>query len=423
VSGRLAWRPTAAAPDRSLARRITLEGPEGTERREVDSDAEGRFEIHAVAPGAWRLAVAIAEDEVAPSPALNVVEQDVAVGPITIEALAACVFKGRVVDAKDAPVAGALVTLTRGVDRIETRSDDAGSFSFELTGDRRVPGPAVISARLGARVSGASDVDPGASVVLRLDRTSGAVLGELLVPDALRAPTATVTLYAAGSSTNCPVGADGTFHFEDVAPGKVLVSAASGGLRVHRVLEVVSGETARVRLDYRDVTSLVRVHVSGAPADARLALNAELPSRGRGEDAAVSANGSLVVAASPGSVVLHVAAFAPVHLRLTKRVEVAAGATLDAELAWPVPAECGALEGRLAPGSAERVFAASDALERDVALAADGTFKIDLLPPGRYRVYAEPAGNDEPSEIVPLELTVTKGASVRVESVPIGLPR
>lgn len=101
-----------------------------------------------------------------------------------------------------------------------------------------------------------------------------------------------------------------------------------------------------------------------------------------------------------------------------KAVDVVAGEERPVTLAAPEPASAGSIAGRVAPPGPGGVAAIGESYIAGVACADDGTFLLEGLPAGSYRVVAAPKTASPDSPALPAEggvlVDVQPGGSVSV---------
>jgi hypothetical protein len=82
-------------------------------------------------------------------------------------------------------------------------------------------------------------------------------------------------------------------------------------------------------------------------------------------------------------------------------VRVTKDAPQTIEVAWPETKDASAIEGTIDLGGAKAgervvVLAVSDSMMIGARVAKDGTFRLESLPPGTYRIVCSKAGSPRP---------------------------
>jgi RNA polymerase sigma factor (sigma-70 family) len=376
------------------------------------SDSDGRFRIGGVPAGSVRAQVASAEQG-APGGARAVTVDVAMFGEVPVGDLEVDASKGRVTGrallAGGPSLPGAAVELASARASYEARSDEHGRFEFGEVLD----GSYELTARQGALVSQApilvevrdgSPVD--ADVVLG---QSGSIVG------AIAAAPGGSTLFVSAepldralrwrAPTVAPAGRDGRFRLEGLAPGRYRVSVPGAE---SEVVHVVAGGEQLVSFTLALGTGRVRVKVSAqdpgraAPQGTFMAL--ALPGRfqlGSTEPPLCMAPGASGEATlddlRAGTIsVMVVVVGSPSQMMLYRDdVLVTEGATSEVELAWPDPARAGRIVGRVQGGAGARatgVTAIGDGVLVGAELRADGTFVLEGVPAGTYRLVSTSDG-------------------------------
>jgi protocatechuate 3,4-dioxygenase beta subunit len=234
------------------------------------SDADGKFELKGVPPGSYR--VTASSQGYAPRALGYVGVQKDTLKRFTIHLTPAVSVGGTVTDPDGRPLAGVKVRADsvtsidgRGYEpprRVEATTDEKGKFN--LTGLPKG------HAQLFAHAKNLSHIDPLAvqtlpsEVTLRMTQT-GDVRGKVLDPagDPVGGPAGSVSIsltpeggQAIGKwSGSMNVNPDGSYAFENVPPGKYLLStnplASLGKDPDAKPVEVKGGETAQVDVTHK----------------------------------------------------------------------------------------------------------------------------------------------------------------------------
>lgn len=313
-------------------------------------------------------------------------------------------------------------------------ADDVGRFRGQLPppGDYVLlaHGPEVSAHQTPQPLHIAGDVDvPLGDLELR-PRT--AVAGRVL--DAHGTPMAGVAIALSqgpAATARTTTAADGTWSLVDVAPGAhELVARAP--LAAARQRFDLAAELATAHVP--DVTLRELVGVRGTVRDDRgTPLAARIEIVDRAADLALVP--SPIDAAADGTFALELPHGADLHFAavgcLSRGVPFAATSASTIELPRALSLQ-GTVQGgdaattvHLQPArdttTSTRNFARSQ-FEREHAVAADGRFRIDDLPPGRYRLSAVAAGRGRAPAIdvelplpAPIELTLRTGQQLAVE--------
>ncbi len=343
----------------------------------VRSGPAGEFELAPPAPGRFLLSAVSAPGFLPYAPELQHstvhvrLARDLAVRGITVFLSPAAEYRGRVVDERGAPVAGAKVRLLgtpageQAIEGLETEwtTDRDGAFRFHAADDAvleavrgnargwaRLDGDAAITRKLTIRIGEAPARD--ATIAGHVVDEAGAPLADVLVradpedPDRRRTEVR-ATAFAV-------TGADGAFVLEGLDRGSYHVSAAAEG-------RAPAG----------------RGGVAGGAREISLVLGAGLPLAG-------------VVATDDG---VRVPAY-------TLLVHVRHGARRELVLARSIVEPAGRFEVRVAPGDYELIAAAAGWAPSAPVTAAAGTTDATLVVTAgaalRGRVVAAASGRGIP---------------------------
>ena len=235
------------------------------------SDADGKFELKGVSPGSYR--VTASSPGYAPRALGYVGLQKDTLKRFTIRLAPAASITGTVTDSGGRPVAGVKVRAD-GVTSIDGRGYEPASRAETTTdakGKFTLSGLPKGHAQLFARAKNFAQIDPLAvqtlpsEVTLRMTPT-GDVRGKVLTPagDPVAGPAGSVSISltpeggeAVGKwSGSMHVNPDGTYAFENVPPGKYVLStnphlARQGRDPNARLVEVKGGETAQVDVTHK----------------------------------------------------------------------------------------------------------------------------------------------------------------------------
>jgi len=250
-----------------LGARILLDtnaATDWTEAASAKSDDTGHFELKSIAAGNYRLS--ISADGYVPRLLGYLELGHNALKEYTVHLCAPAHISGNVRDTDGNPVAGARVRADNIVamdgrgylipQRPEVVSDAAGKF--ELSGVPQGWLQFYVSAESHQMLDALKQYSvPSADIALHVTAT-GSIKGKVLKPDGNPANDAQVSVNPQGErigkwggSTN--VNAEGTFTFQNVPPGKYLVSAnpglaISGADPDGKLIEVKARQTAQVEL-------------------------------------------------------------------------------------------------------------------------------------------------------------------------------
>jgi protocatechuate 3,4-dioxygenase beta subunit len=269
IRGELVDAAGAPLPDVSIFTQMLVDAEDAGARRtdaRTRTDHEGRFELLGLLPGRYELSPGQASGgggrpgpgeptivELAPGADVNDVR---IVMPATGE------LRGRVVDSRGAPVAGAsIVASATGLEeRQSTQTNDAGEFAFEALrpGSTRVSALSQGFGRAGMRAPGGGSEEPPGELVeivagetaeleLVVEAAAGSITGRVLdesgapvadafvdaerMPDAVGASTSRTRQAMRWSWGRKPVlsDQDGRFELDELPEGEFLVRAHRKG--------------------------------------------------------------------------------------------------------------------------------------------------------------------------------------------------
>ncbi len=411
-------------------RRLVLGGGE----EEVFTDPAGNFRLDTVEPGTVTLE-ATAEGWAPARKSGITVESGREVDAGTLVLDPGRTLRGRVLDAKDdAPLPGAVVSLVTGQGPMSFRFGATGAPSalsdlggvFTIGGLESRAYTAVAEhpdfAPYQTHVEVPADEDPP-ELVVRLGR-GGTLTGT--VRDAAKQPVEGATIVAMrgmmeGAPQDATTGPDGVYRFERLAPGTYQVVRTPSGDRVligigMRQAVIREGETTVLDFDEKAAITLRgRVIRGGKPLGGVSLLFAQgtggLP-MGAIKTAQADAEGRYEVgldAAGSYSVIVQSDLFADGGGRVEIFVPDGAEPVVDIVL------RSGTIRGRVVGDSDEPVAGAIVSARPDGgdpssgplgirgATLPDGSFALEAVDPGRYRVSASAAGY-RTGEVGPVEV-------------------
>jgi len=220
------------------------------EHAESDSVADGRFDIDGLTAGQWEIEIT--------AKGFQSATQDVVVGPktapLSFVLRDAGRVRGTVVDARGRPVAKATVKAETELgldDGVDVRTDGEGRFELDAASTSLFVH--AICAGYGASESLELAVGSGRTrdgVLLRL-REACRLTGRVLDAEGRAVERAHVFVTGASSDV-VKSDARGEFTFEDLAPGKVQVSARleANGASLRAPAELVGGRTTTIELRF-----------------------------------------------------------------------------------------------------------------------------------------------------------------------------
>lgn len=372
----LAWRPTIGGK------------PQGPAiYRQATSGADGRFVLRGSPRGeVWVGVRARGFVPRAPSPYLAPPPDG---REIEVHLERGATLAGRISTAAGGPVAGARVALgntagtsdAEGIYRVEGIEPGPTEIDLYHPHYRRLRRPVV--------------VEPGANT-LDLEVADGRrVAGRAVDEDGEPVAAARVSLEPrerhAVRAPQALTAADGTFELTPVADGDYgLEASAEGSAPVRRELSVRGEDIEEVELVFARGGAIAgRLLGLSAEQLARVAVRAESAELDRDRAGRVEAGGRfLVTDLTPG--VWEIAATLPEEQRqVTARVLVAARRTAERDLEFKrrltLSGEV-SFDGDPLPEARVAVRAAEQALERSVVTGYDGTFRLEDLEPGTYRL-------------------------------------
>ncbi len=372
---------------------ITVSPERGVDpAREAETAKDGSFEITGLAAGAYRVSV-----EGAAVISAEVRRVDVPGAALTVMVARRVIIEGLVTD-EGVAAAGASVEVAGAsleLPRVVVCGKD-GRFLI----DDLPEGAYALSARRGARAARAAEVERfgvGPWPELAVTLGPAAVVEGRVIDAATRAPIAFAHVWLTpdeGPTRTAVAGADGAFVLEGVLPGPWSVDAVAPGYLapVAEGLQVAAGQTLAV-----DVPMAPGGVVVGRVVDARgepvVGARVELEGEGKDGRTVVVSVGTrarryaraygTVIAGAAGAVARPRADFLPLGELgvLLGPVPFAPppGGRVGAATLAAAPAD---------PGATPTGAAATAAAEAGLVTGADGGFRIDALPAGRFVVRA-----------------------------------
>jgi len=403
-----------------VAGAVLVFGRDGASLGRVRTDAAGRFRFAGVAPGpvAVRLPGGATHDVVVAAAG------ELALGDLLAPAATDAALSGRVFGPDGRARAGVALTLASaaGAQPLDATTDASGRYAFVdvepgryalrvAWGELTAP-PARVALRAGDEAARDVTLAPGGAV----SGTVRAAPGRLARLRVTVVPAPVAGLLPPRPRTVALDGR-GRYRLDGLPAGTYRVSIPGGSAEV----EVAPGEAAQADFDLTAGVGAVEVRLQGASAPASFVAVAARPgeevlamipgARGRARLEDVPVGPVDVAVVVPGSL--------PQRLLFARGVEVRAGEAVEVALAWPDPAETGAVAGRVVgrrPADAPdglTITARGAPCELTDHLRPDGGFDLAGLPPGAYAL--EVRAMSAPAPFARGEVTVAAGATAEVE--------
>jgi RNA polymerase sigma-70 factor (ECF subfamily) len=408
---------------------------------EVSAGADGTFALRGLAPGRYEvgftLETAPAHTSVLASREVVMTAEDLSLGDVkVIVPSAGLAVSGKVVDRSGNPVAGAEVLFSnfgRAPEPVTSGSD--GTFAIASLDAATVE----LAARKGDLTSPELVIEEGQSrsaIVLTLSERAGSISGTVHGPPGLLANGVLVRIDSGSNALSVrarvTVGKDGSFVATGLPPGHYFVSVPSATSRPGSPIEELSTDVRPGADEHLDLTlggesievsvtgapqrtfSRVSAHWKAAPRDLERSPREELDGDGKATLVYVPAGQATVevTLSPPGSHAL---------FAFTREVEVVTGTPAKVEVAFPGAQAGGAIEGRAVIGAVDpqafSILAFGSGLTVTARVQEGGTFHLDSLPPGRYRVLASSCHDPDPTQGV--EVEVTRGGVATVAAAPL----
>ncbi len=388
------------------------------------SDPDGAFRVDDLDPGTYTIEVGADRYASATKAELVVVAEQVAdAGTLTLPSRSA--LRGRVVAARDrTPVSGATVKVVLVDDPehpaavgaktswTETTASEGTFATTELpagTLDVLVEHPQFVQAK--TRISFRPDAD---TPELTLELSRGGVLTGTVLNGKLD-PVPGVRIVAAsaagGDSRIADTGSDGGYFIDGLAPGAYTVTrrqergGGPAGLDT-KPATIREGETTTVDFDEAPRVSVSGVLMKGdvpIPAAAIHFMPAERGSRHLGASTRSDSDGAFQIGLRHGgsyqvSVVFGVTGSANAHnvitLTIPDQPEVRQDIVFDALAVsgHVVNPERTGVQGALVTASREGAPAGGSPRQTTTMTGADGSFRLEAIDPGTYRVTARARG-------------------------------
>jgi len=312
---------------------------------------------------------------------------------------------GQVVTDSGVPVADAFVNSNSaagtGANR-STRTDGNGNFSFDSLPSGRYTFNA---SRSGFANGVVRDIDIASSGPVKITLSAGAsIYGRVTGLSDAEMRSASVTATGNGGRASAPIDSTGSYRINGAPTGSVQVGASSGGFSGNKSsgvksVEVETGGSLQVDLDFRnDVVVTGRVTRNGTPAaNTRVMFNPEGGSARPNASATTDDAGTYSVAGLEDGrysvIVVDMQRLTP----FSTKHEVRGSGTFDIEL------PTAQVRGRVVDASTSqglddvRIELRTSTAERfgmgrSATTSNGGSFSLDSVAEGSYRVIAEKAG-------------------------------